>query len=91
MTWTILTISAAANLIGLALFALDKRAAIADRRRVPERTLLALAAAGAAPAMIVLSGIIRHKTRKQPFATLLRLIALAQAAAVIAVIALALL
>lgn len=64
----------AVNLAGGLVFIADKRAAAADRRRVPERVLLTLAALGASPAMIFLTGKIRHKTRKEPFRTLLRAI-----------------
>ncbi|MEM7694406.1 MAG: DUF1294 domain-containing protein [Pseudomonadota bacterium] len=71
------------NLLGGAIFVADKRAAVADRRRVPERTLLALAAAGASPAMLVLSSKIRHKTRKQPFRGLLFAIVAVQVVAIV--------
>ncbi|WMS42210.1 DUF1294 domain-containing protein [Acuticoccus sp. MNP-M23] len=64
----------AVNLAGGLVFVADKRAAVADRRRVPERMLLTLAALGASPAMIFLTSRIRHKTRKEPFRTLLRAI-----------------
>ncbi|WP_420392601.1 DUF1294 domain-containing protein [Acuticoccus sp.] len=57
----------AVNTVGLIVFWLDKRAAIAGRRRVPERVLIALAALGATPAILVGASVIRHKTRKQTF------------------------
>lgn len=60
------------NALGALLFVKDKRDAVAGRRRVPERALISLAALGAAGLMIWLSGRIRHKTRKQPFRTILR-------------------
>lgn len=62
---------AAINLCGGLVFAADKRAAIAGRRRVPERVLFLLAALGASPSMLWLAGRIRHKTRKQPFRAIL--------------------
>ncbi len=68
----------AINLAGGLMFAADKRAAIAGRRRVPERMLLALAALGAAPVMLWLAARIRHKTRKQPFRAFLIAIFAAQ-------------
>lgn len=71
------------NLAGFVLFAHDKRAAGAGRRRVPERVLLSFAALGASPAMLVASDVIRHKTRKQPFRGLLIAIAVLQAVAAI--------
>lgn len=70
-TISLAALFAAVNLTGGLVFVADKRAAIRGARRVPERVLLALAAAGAAPAMIWLAGRIRHKTRKQPFRSLL--------------------
>ncbi|WP_108661098.1 DUF1294 domain-containing protein [Acuticoccus kandeliae] len=75
------------SVVGFAVFAADKRAAIADRRRVPERVLLTLAALGAAPAMVAGASLIRHKTRKQPFRGLLLAILVLQAAALLAVLA----
>jgi len=72
---------AAINLAGGLVFAADKRAAIRGARRVPERVLLTLAAAGAAPAMVWLAGRIRHKTRKQPFRSVLNGILATQLAA----------
>lgn len=71
------------NLAGFLIFALDKRAAAAGRRRVPERVLLGAAALGASPAMLAATSLLRHKTRKQPFRGLLIAIALAQAVAAI--------
>lgn len=77
---------AAANLIGGALFVWDKRAAIAGVSRVRERTLLSLGALGAAPAMLTLSRLIRHKTHKQPFRVILQGIAMLQVLALAALL-----
>ncbi|MCF3934511.1 DUF1294 domain-containing protein [Acuticoccus sp. M5D2P5] len=74
------------NIVAFAIFARDKRSAIRDRRRVPERALLTLAAIGGAPAMVAGSAMIRHKTRKQPFrAILLTILALQIVLAVAAI------
>lgn len=46
----------------------DKRASkIPGRRRIPERTLLLLAAAGGGISMYVAMFIVRHKTRRPKF------------------------
>ena len=50
------------------VFAYDKRQARLDRRRVPERTLLLLAAAFGAVGAVVGMRLARHKTRKPLFA-----------------------
>ena len=65
----------AINLAAFWSFWLDKRAAIGGRRRVPERELLALAFFGGAAGAVIAQRLFRHKTRKQPFATILFLIA----------------
>ena len=77
-----------ANLAGFALMAWDKRAAIRGARRVPERRLLAAALLGGSVGMVTAGAVLRHKTRKQRFATHLRLILALQAAALVAFAAL---
>ena len=70
---------AAANLVAFACFGADKRAAIAGARRIPERTLLGLAAVGGGLGAVAGQQVFRHKTRKEPFRSLLYLILAAQA------------
>jgi uncharacterized membrane protein YsdA (DUF1294 family) len=70
---------AAVNLWAFLLFRQDKRAAVARDRRIPERTLLGLAAIGGSLGAVAAQQILRHKTRKQPFRSLLYLILAAQA------------
>lgn len=67
------------NVAAFAAFGVDKRRAELRLYRVPERVLLWLAAAGGTSGAIAAQQIFRHKTRKEPFRTLLWLIALAQA------------
>ncbi|MNC39288.1 hypothetical protein D3C87_1969190 [compost metagenome] len=64
---------ALANLLAFGLFAIDKARARADQRRIPERTLLTAALFGGLGAWLG-QRLMRHKTRKQPFAAWLGLI-----------------
>lgn len=77
----------AASTLTFALFAWDKRCAVRGRWRVRESTLLTLAAFGGMPGAIAAARVLRHKTRKEPFRSRLRLIAAVQAAALAAVLA----
>jgi uncharacterized membrane protein YsdA (DUF1294 family) len=70
---------AAINLLAFGSFGFDKRRAIRGGRRIPERTLLLLALIGGSPGALAARRVFRHKTRKQPFATLLMLIVAVQA------------
>lgn len=76
----------AVNLLTYLSFRQDKRRAVAGGRRIPERRLLGLALIGGTPAAFAARAMLRHKTRKQPFSTWLILIALAQAALILAVL-----
>jgi len=58
-----------ANLIAFVLMVLDKHKAEAGDRRIPEATLLLWAFLGGAFGTILAARLVRHKTRKQPFAT----------------------
>lgn len=76
------------NLLTFAIFGFDKAAA-ADkvnrgRPRVPERTLLALAALGGSPGALLARPVFHHKTRKQPFSGWLTLIVFVQIVAAVA-------
>lgn len=67
------------NLAAFILFGWDKRRAMAGARRIPEKTLLGLAAIGGGLGAVVAQQAFRHKTRKQPFANILAAIFAAQA------------
>lgn len=59
------------NVITFLAFYFDKKAAIANARRISERMLLSLAFIGGSPLAIVAMQKFRHKTVKQPFLTML--------------------
>ncbi|HYW15045.1 MAG TPA: DUF1294 domain-containing protein [Allosphingosinicella sp.] len=69
------------NLVTLFRFREDKRRAVAGAWRVPESTLPGLAAIGGTPGALLACRLFRHKTRKQPSATLLPLTGAIQAGA----------
>lgn len=69
----------AANLIGFTLMVWDKSCAEAGRRRVAEQTLILWSLIGGSLGTLAAALIVRHKTRKQPIASLLRGIPLVQA------------
>ena len=58
----------AANVIAFALMIIDKHRAEAGARRISEATLLQWAFLGGAIGTFAASRLVRHKTRKQPFA-----------------------
>ena len=56
-----------ASIVCFIVYAVDKSAAGAARRRVPERTLLTLGILGGWPGAIVAQQTLRHKTQKASF------------------------
>ena len=78
-TLAIITALVLVNLATVLAFAIDKQRAIAGEWRVRESTLLTLAAFGGAAGACWARSRFRHKTRKQPFTTILDLIAMAHA------------
>ncbi len=79
MTIQTLAYLALVNLTAFANFGWDKRCAISGDRRIPEKTLLGLALIGGAFGAVAAQQTFRHKTRKEPFRTLLWLILAGQA------------
>lgn len=59
------------NVVSFATFGWDKMCAENNRRRVPEAQLLLLALFGGALGALLGQQVFRHKTKKQPFRTLL--------------------
>lgn len=68
------------NAAAYAAFALDKERARNNDWRISEATLLATALAGGSLGAKLAQRRLRHKTRKEPFRSVLNLICLAQAA-----------
>lgn len=56
-----------ASIVCFIVYAIDKSAARANRRRVPEKTLLLLGLIGGWPGAIVAQQTLRHKTQKASF------------------------
>lgn len=88
LPYAILGWLAVINLLTWHAFARDKHASVRGKRRVPERTMLWMAALGGAAAAVAAQRILRHKTRKEPFRTRLLAIAGAQLTLLVAVAAL---
>lgn len=73
----IVTAYLALNIIAFTFFWWDKRASRKDDRRVRERTLLLLALMGGSLGAVTAQQLLRHKTRKEPFRSLLLAIVIA--------------
>lgn len=67
----VLLYAVAINGAAFVLFAADKRRAIRNERRIPERQLLTCAALGGVLGAVAAQQMFRHKTRKEPFRTIL--------------------
>jgi uncharacterized membrane protein YsdA (DUF1294 family) len=63
----LLWIYVGASALAALLYTLDKRAAIAGRRRIRERTLHGVALAGGWPGALAAQSLLRHKTAKPAF------------------------
>jgi uncharacterized membrane protein YsdA (DUF1294 family) len=74
------------NIVTITLFWLDKQAAIKGHSRIAEKTLLLFALIGGTPGAFYAQRRFRHKTQKEPFRLILKLIAGLQVVAIIAAI-----
>lgn len=91
---TILTVLPMLAFINVATFCAywwDKDAARNGHWRISERTLLLLAFAGCSPAALMARRLLRHKTRKHPFAAILNGIVVLQLLFLVSLVAMPLL
>lgn len=72
------------NAVGFVAFGWDKYCAESGMYRLPERTLLLIAAIGGAAGSIAGQRLFRHKTRKEPFRTYLNITILINVAGFVA-------
>ena len=70
------------NAVGLAVMFLDKQFAIRQRRRIPEASLLTVAAVGGSVGCLMGMYLFRHKTHKPKFSVGIPLLLAIQAAVV---------
>jgi uncharacterized membrane protein YsdA (DUF1294 family) len=75
------------NIVTIGLFWLDKQAAIKGQSRIAEKTLLLFALMGGTPGAFYAQQRFRHKTQKEPFRSILKLIAGLQMVVIVAAIA----
>ncbi|MBY5457287.1 DUF1294 domain-containing protein [Rhizobium beringeri] len=61
----------ALNLLVFSIYFMDKQAARHGRWRISERTLLILALIGGSLGALAAQQLLRHKTRKEPFRSIL--------------------
>jgi len=66
------------NALTIRAFWSDKQRAIAGDRRISEADLLFFAVIGGSPGALYARRAFRHKTRKEPFSTVLHLICVVQ-------------
>ena len=67
MVWFAAILYLGASSAALIAYAIDKSAAVHNRRRISEKTLHILALVGGWPGALAAQKLLRHKTVKQPF------------------------
>lgn len=72
------------SLVTMIVYAIDKRAAIKNKRRIPEKTLHLLALLGGIPGTLIAQQLFKHKRRKFWYMTITILIAVMHTGAWIA-------
>lgn len=70
----IIALFLALNALVFSVYFLDKQAARHGRRRISERTLLTLAFIGGSLGAVCAQKLLRHKTQKEPFRSILKAI-----------------
>jgi len=63
----VVLVYAGMSVVTFTAYAVDKRAATKQRRRVPEASLHMLAALGGVPGALIAQQVLRHKRRKVKF------------------------
>ena len=76
----------AVNLAAFAAFGIDKAKARAGERRISEANLLMLAWLGGTVGAFAGRSLFRHKTRKQPFSSILQIIGIVQFAVLVGLV-----
>lgn len=83
--WTVLTyawITVLASFVAVVLYAVDKRRAIKEGRRIPERVLHGSSLVGGWPGAYLAQQVFRHKTQKTSFRMMFWLIVLVHLSAI---------
>lgn len=71
------------NCTALGLYGLDKKRAVRNQWRIPEKTLLGIAVLGGGPGALLGMRLFRHKTRKPKFYIGIPVILILETAAVL--------
>lgn len=86
MEWIPVIYLAVINVVTFVVFAIDKRRAMKDAWRTPEKTLLGLSLAGGSIGALASMRLFRHKTKKPLFSIGIPVMLVLQAALVLYVL-----